>query len=553
MTTTQYLEFDSTYRDRNQYPFPGSFVIEISQSGQKSKENALDPVSNASPILYWNNSFQETTAANVSAGITIDTSFAPTDPVIMKITSPTGGIRYSNDFYNGAIFQLDVSGTNTLRRIVDYEYLGLASSVENAILKLDTALPGGTWGTGYIQNPTPIPTDTSNAVIKFFIPGSEGITNFYTNYKIQSITGSTLSSVSRNITTFDATTHLATLVSSTPEDWSSNGNANNNFAIRKDVPVLTANIVGSNPNGSILQLSSNSSSENGYYVGSFIRSINPIPTNAGFSTKVAPYSQERRIARYTADNGTFVSIANGSASFTLSNNASNVDGYYVNCYITDNTASQTRFITSYTGATRSGTVSSNWAAGVANGDSWFVRTAFLTQSFTVPPTTGTPFELELYTKDNATPFSFNGTLVSSQQDICYEIELLNLILPNIALVCGRGGRAIFYPYLYVELQQIASALGTHRGVIYSNNPNAYKMMFRAVVDDTVQPVYSPFIKIDGDGMVHKLKFKPNDCFRFSVYTPSGDLFQTEPVDNVSPTEPNPLVQVSACFAVKRLT
>lgn len=552
--SNQYLEFDSTYRDRNSYPFPGTFVIEISQSGQKSKENASDPVSNASPILYWNNSFQEYTASNTSGGVLIDTSFAPTDSSYLKITSPTGYIRKVNDFYNGAVFQVDIAGTNTLRRIIDYEYLGHDTVFENALLKLDSALPAGVWGTGFIQNPTPIPTNITGANIKFFIPASEPITNFYTNYKIESITGSTLTSVYRTITTFDPITHLATLSSSTPEDWSTSANSNNNFAIRKDMPVLTENIVGSNPNGTILQLSSNASSENQYYVGSFIRSIYPIPTTApGFSTKVAPYSQEKRIARYTADNGIFVSIANGSSSFTLSNNASSVNDYYLNCYITDSTANQTRFITSYTGSTRSGTLSSAWAAGVAIGDSWFVRTAFLSSPFTVAPTTGTPFELEMYSRDNATPFAFNGTLVSSQQDICYEIELLNLILPNIALICGRGGRAIFYPYLYVELQQIASSSGNHRGVIYSNNPNAYKMMFRAVVDDSVQPVNSPFIKIDGDGMVHKLKFKPNDCFRFSVYTPSGDLFQTESTELFSPTEPNPLIQVSACFAVKRLS
>lgn len=549
--SNQYLEFDSTYRDRNSYPFPGTFIIEIAQSGQKSKESAVDPISNASPILYWNNSFQETTASNTSGGILIDTTFAPTDPSYLKITAATGFIRRVNDFYNGAVFQVDVSGTNTLRRIIDYEYLGYTTSLlDEALLKLDSALPGGTWGTGFIQNPTPIPTNTTGTNIKFFIPASEPITNFYTNYKILPITGSTLTSTYRTITTFDATTHLATLSSSTPEDWSTSGNANNNFTIRRDNPVLTENILGSN--GSIIQLSSNASSENQFYVGSFLRAINPIPTTAGFSTKVAPYSQEKRITRYVADSGTFVSIANGSATFTLSNNASSVNDYYVNCYITDSTINQTRFVTAYTGSTRSGTVDSNWAVGVGNGDSWFVKSAFLGSSFSVAPTTGTPMEVELYSRDNATPFAFNGTLVSSQQDVCYEIELLNLILPNIALVCGRGGRAIFYPYLYVELQQIASSLGNHRGVIYSNNPNAFKMMFRAVVDDSVQPVNSPFIKIDGDGMVHKLKFKPNDCFRFSVYTPSGDLFQTESTELFSPTEPNPLIQISACFAVKRL-
>ena len=55
MSSLRYFEFDSTYRNRTQYPNPADFVIDIAQSGQKSREQALDPVSEASPVLEWNN------------------------------------------------------------------------------------------------------------------------------------------------------------------------------------------------------------------------------------------------------------------------------------------------------------------------------------------------------------------------------------------------------------------------------------------------------------------------------------------------------------------
>jgi hypothetical protein len=78
------------------------------------------------------------------------------------------------------------------------------------------------------------------------------------------------------------------------------------------------------------------------------------------------------------------------------------------------------------------------------------------------------------------------------------------------------------------------------------------MLFRAIVDDTPIPAISPFIKIDGDGMAHTIRIKPNDTFRFSVYHANGELFKTVIEDFDSPKEPNPLAQISACFSFKKV-
>jgi hypothetical protein len=78
------------------------------------------------------------------------------------------------------------------------------------------------------------------------------------------------------------------------------------------------------------------------------------------------------------------------------------------------------------------------------------------------------------------------------------------------------------------------------------------MLFRALVNDTPTPLISPFIKIDGDGMIHTVKFRPNDTFKFAVYHASGELFKTEDNDTYSPEPPNPMVQISACFSFKRI-
>ena len=78
------------------------------------------------------------------------------------------------------------------------------------------------------------------------------------------------------------------------------------------------------------------------------------------------------------------------------------------------------------------------------------------------------------------------------------------------------------------------------------------MMYRIPMDDTPTPLISTFIKVDGDGMTHTIKFRPNDSFRMSIHHASGELFQPVASDYYSPTEPNPMVQISACFAFKRV-
>jgi hypothetical protein len=166
------------------------------------------------------------------------------------------------------------------------------------------------------------------------------------------------------------------------------------------------------------------------------------------------------------------------------------------------------------------------------------------------PIATTTFEVLPFTYDNAVPFTYTGSLISQQEMVCYEIELINLVLPNKTLI--SGGRTAFYPYVYVELQNVSGASAGTQSVIYSNNPNSRRMLFRAAIDDIPNPLVTPFIKIDGDGMVQTVKFKPNDNFKFGVYLPNGDPLQTVEIDTVSPVTPDPLLQVSAMFSIKRL-
>lgn len=531
MSNNRYLEFDSTYRDRNLYPEPADFVIEMSQSGQNGRLTAKDPISDMAPILFWNNSFQEAKATNITGTLTVQNP--GTDPSYLNVSFTAGEARNVQDFYNGAILKLTISGVDYERRILSYEPI---LSTE-ALIRVDSPFPGNpVLTTGTIVNPTPIPTNsTPPTVVKFYIPGGSYIDNFYRDYYVHDITNN----VYRKITFYDGTTKYATLDSPTPIDWSV-ASPGLNFAIRKEIPSRTT--IQSSYNYAV-QLDSTTSGESGYYVNSFLRMINPLPTSG--SSVTAPYSQIRKIGKYIAGTGRLVAIS--GTSFTLDYNASNVDNYYVGCFITS--GATTARIVSYNGLTKSGTTDAGLGASV--GDPWYIRTAFLASPFTASPNTLVS-EILYYSRDSWNPFAYTGSMVSSEQMICYEVELLNLILPNLLLQSGRGGRPAFYPYLYVELQQVSASNSGNTNIIYSNNPHSTKMLFRAVVDDTPTPLISPFIKIDGDGMVHVIKFKPNDAFHLVIRHADGSLFKTVQEDFYSPNAPNPLVQISACFAFRKV-
>ncbi len=182
------------------------------------------------------------------------------------------------------------------------------------------------------------------------------------------------------------------------------------------------------------------------------------------------------------------------------------------------------------------------------------KTITVCPSFSAIPVSGdgSGYEVLGFSYDNAQPFVYSGSTVSQQEMVCYEIELNDLILPNVTLAVGAGGLVAFYPYVYVELQNVSASGAGISNVIYSNNPNSTKMMFRCAIDDIQSPLISRFVKIDSDGMIVSLKFKINDNLRFSVRLPNGEIFETIEQDTAAPYPPNPLLQISCMFTLRKV-
>lgn len=136
-----------------------------------------------------------------------------------------------------------------------------------------------------------------------------------------------------------------------------------------------------------------------------------------------------------------------------------------------------------------------------------------------------------------------------ESSACYSVELVSLSLPNIILFSGIGNRIAFYPYVYVEFTNITKPM-SYQNVVSSNNPLANKILFYVPISNTVDPEGSSFVDLNSP-MVHKIFFSPNDSFRFTVFLPNGEVFETD-TDNTPPFEPNFLLQVSAVFAFERV-
>lgn len=155
-----------------------------------------------------------------------------------------------------------------------------------------------------------------------------------------------------------------------------------------------------------------------------------------------------------------------------------------------------------------------------------------------------------FNHDNFSPLDYIGTMVSTQQVICYELTVLSLTLPNKLLL--TGSRIAFYPYVYIEIQNVTSASSAAYNLITSNNPHSTRAVFHMSVPQVSDPENQAFVTLTGSG-TQIMKFKPNDNLKFAVYLSDGTLFQTLAVDLFPPYAPDPQLQVDLLLNLTRIS
>ena len=172
MSNTKYIEIDSTYRNRNEWPLPGEFEVLISQSGRKGKENAMDPVSIQTPVFCWTSNRVDANTSGIQLTGVIDSIgglnniAASNDNNTFIITSAAGNLQQLNNYYNALI--LKNTTISEQRRIIGYQYLGTDTGGTNdrGLITVNTSF-GSSFANGNSFSIND-PTDISNTSYPLF-------------------------------------------------------------------------------------------------------------------------------------------------------------------------------------------------------------------------------------------------------------------------------------------------------------------------------------------------------------------------------------------------
>ena len=557
MTTARYIEIDSTYRNRKEWPLPSEFEMLISQTGRKNRLDAVDPVSIAASYARWTSNTFNTNPSSATVAGTVVSIGTPgfgasgdTNSVITLLANPGNTFQQVTNYYKNAVIFDTIS--NKASRILSYRYLGTNGGLDRVQFVLSSPLVGVLVGDLCNIND---PTDFTNPFTPLiYVPNGLNGENSYANTFIynETLSIATIAPQYRPITGCDAITNIL-YINTTPGSLTNSSGpvvgwtATHVYTIRKDIPLLGQlnNNIGSTNIFSFLPISN---SESDIYRNSYIHMLTG-----------AAVGDTRLINRYETFTG--VAVTGTNITVVFPNNASERNGYYNGAYINILTGAATgdvRQVVNYTvtgvspNIVRTATVNAVFSAVIATGDSFTFRSGFIPESFSGSVVSNDIYELLPFSYDNLFPFVYSGSVVSQQEMVCYEIQLMNVSLPNTILATGVGSRIAFYPYIYVEITNVSGSSAGMINTIYSNNPNSVRMVFRATIDDINSPLSATFVKVSGGGMIQTLKFKPNDNLRFSVHLSNGELYETIEKENYAPLPPNPLIQISALFSIKRL-
>jgi hypothetical protein len=155
-----------------------------------------------------------------------------------------------------------------------------------------------------------------------------------------------------------------------------------------------------------------------------------------------------------------------------------------------------------------------------------------------------------FTNDNASPFIYTGSIISNNQPVSYNISLLSLTLPNQPL--DSGGIISDYPYVYVEFENISTTSSATRNLIYSNNPHAYKAVFRVPINEIQNNNKSLFVRNKAENMPQAMIFKQTDSVRITIRLMTGEIFKTVKADTSPGSITNPLLQISCLFSIQKI-
>ena len=555
MSNRRFVEISSANRNRNQYPQPADFEVPFSpprslntnqqvkgyyysQTGYTGPNGPVgtiytqtmdvaDPVTNGVIEYLW----RATGSTGYTGGV-IDNSYVSTGPssstynvyVNVNGSGPTGSYLtspYKNvvDFYVGYQLQVPTASSTNTAIIQSYSPSSGLFTFKTPLLSAPSTPPVSVT----IIDPSNLngPTGPYTVVLPGVDDCGKKILSYDQAYNNYYLIDETLSASSGNviyskIVSYDYTIRTATLEKSitgwkNTDKYSLRKTLPNQFLTIRTNPILPPispilNVPTIYPNTPPLNISnciflgSGANSSDNYYMGQYI------------------YTYPAAVANNQTQS---LSNIQGACFYINSYIGNGINA----CFITPMNPPNAKGATAYYPSYESNAITS--------------------------PSPNDIINIVSFSNDNYNPLMYNGSVVSQNETVAYEISLVNLTLPNITLI--TGARIAFYPYVYVEFSNATAASSSSKNVIYSNNPNSNRALFLVPITDINDPLRSPFIKLDAGSMTQTVKFKPNDCLHFSVFLPDGTLYQTITTDHYTPSGPNPFCQIDALFGIKRLT
>lgn len=507
MSNQRFIEISSTYRNRVCYPKTSQFEIPFSPSPSTNQIRQVKGIYNDRKIATINSNVRDPVLTGIIDYMWYGKIFNTSLIVLTNSTTST----------------ISVSGlTSVYKTVVDY-CIGYTLTMSDPIISSSLIIGyNPSTFTFILQTPlTVIPTigssititdQSTNAVIT--LPGIDSCgknildyTQSYNGYYLINETRSSGTSIlSSKIVSYNYAIRATTL-----EIPFTNWDISDKYSIRKTLPNEFITVAPITP---FILLSTffpqvALSSNNCIFLGS---SANPSDD----------YYTGRYIYIYPPE------VANNQTT-----HLTNIQGscFYINAYI--GSGCNACFISNVDTPT------------VERNTEYFP--SYTNTNILILPTTGTLINIVSFIRDNYVPLIYNGSVVSQNELVAYEISLLSLNLPNITLITGSS--IAYYPFVYVEFtvknQQAPN-------LIYSNNPKSNKAVFQVSIKDIKDKAITPFIKLSGRSMTQIIKFKPNDCLSFSVFLPNGKLFETVANDFYCPSETNPFTQIDALFGIRRI-
>ena len=134
---------------------------------------------------------------------------------------------------------------------------------------------------------------------------------------------------------------------------------------------------------------------------------------------------------------------------------------------------------------------------------------------------------------------------------CYEVQLQSLLLPNVRLNAA-GVLTSFYPYVFLELSNTSSAFSHQTTTLYTNNTFGSSALFVVTISDVTSPTSSRFLNLYNSRYVRQIQLNPYEPLHFRVFLPNGQPFAPVTKDTLPPLPPNPMLQVSAVFSLRKM-